>query len=79
MSLWVINSNGWFIQEWSKRLFLMKGLWIIGSHKIRSKRGFVQKLNTAVLLRDAEQFCYGSKVSYVLCKIEQKHNILFKI
>ncbi len=37
-----------------------------------------QKLNTAVLLRDTQQFWYGFKGSYVLWKIEQKHNIMFK-
>ncbi len=26
-------------------------------HMIRSNRGFIQKLNTAVLLGDAQQFC----------------------
>ncbi len=28
-------------------------------HMIRSNRGFIQKLNIAVLLGDAQQFCCG--------------------
>ncbi len=56
----------------------MKGLWIIDSHDSYKTR-FIQKLNTPVLLRDAQQFCYGFKGNYVLWKIEQKHNIVFKI
>ncbi len=44
-------------------------------HTIRSKSGFIQKLNTNVFLGDAHQFCCGFKGSYVLCKIEQNHII----
>ncbi len=68
MSLWVIHSNGWFIQELNKRVFLWK-VFESSVHTIHSKHGFIQKLNTAVLLGDAQQFCYGFKGSYVLCKI----------
>ncbi len=48
-------------------------------HTIRSKRGFIQKLNTVVLLTDVQQFCCGF-IGYIFVgKIEQKHNILYKI
>ncbi len=42
-----IRSNGWFILEWSKRLTLWMGFESL-IHTIRSKRRFIQKLNTAV-------------------------------
>ncbi len=61
-----ICSNGWFVQEFSKRLYE----WGFESlvHTICSKRGFIQKLNTAVLLGDAWQFCYGNVFSAKVCK-----------
>ncbi len=43
---------------------------------IRSKRRFIQKLNTAVLFRDAQQFCCGVLGIIFVGKIEQKHTIL---
>ncbi len=71
----LIHSNGWFIQEFSKRLSLWMGYWNIVSHD--SKCGFIQKLlNTAVLLGDAQQFCYGFLGNIFVGKIEQKHTIL---
>ncbi len=34
------------------------------------KRGFVQKLNTAVLLRDTQQFCCGFDCNYFHRKLQ---------
>ncbi len=55
--------------------------WVFESlvHTIHSKRRFIQKLNTAMLLTDAQQFCCGFIGNIVVGKIEQKHNIVFKI
>ncbi len=78
MSLWVIHSNGWFIQEWSKRLSLLMGFESL-VHMIRSKLGFIQKLNTAELLGDPQQFCYGFKGNMFSAKLCKKNYIMFKI
>ncbi len=40
-------------------------------HSIRSKRGFVHKLNTAVLLGDAQQFCGGFKDNMFSAKLSK--------
>ncbi len=48
-------------------------------HAIHSKRRFIQKLNTAVLLTDAQQFYCGFIGNILIGKIEQKHNIYFKL
>ncbi len=49
-------------------------------YTIRSKCGFIQKLNTAMLLTDALQFCCGFIGNIFVGKIEQKSdNIVFKI
>ncbi len=48
----------------------MKGLRIIGSHD-----SFKTRIHSETKPSDAQQFCYGFKGSYVLCKIEQKHII----
>ncbi len=45
-------------------------------HMIRSKHGFIQKLNTAVFLRDTQQFCCGFLGNIFVGKTEQKHIIL---
>ncbi len=49
--------------------------WLV--HPISSKRRWIQKLNTSVLLTDAQQFCCGFIGNIVVSKTEQKHNIVF--
>ncbi len=77
MSLWVINS----IQTVDSLRNSVKGSlyeWAFESlvHTIRSKRRFIQKLNTAVLLGDAQQFCCRFE-GYIFVYIsEQKQTIL---
>ncbi len=75
MGYWIIDSHDSF-----KRL-IHSGIqqidhfykWAFESlvHTIRSKRGFIQKLNTAVLLRDAQQVCCGFLGIIFVGKIEQ--------
>ncbi len=38
---------------------------------IRSKHGFIQKLNTAVLLRDTQTFCGGFKGNMFSAKLSK--------
>ncbi len=40
-------------------------------HTIRSKRGFIQKLNTTGLLGDAQQFCCGFKGNIFYAKLSK--------
>ncbi len=45
-------------------------------HSIHSKRGFIQKLNTAVLLGDTQQFWFDFIGNICIGKAEQKQTIL---
>ncbi len=45
-------------------------------HTIRSKRRFIQKLNTEMFLGDAQQFCCGFIGNSFVGKTEQKQTIL---
>ncbi len=64
MSLWVFHlicSNGWFIQEWSKRLTLWMGLWIInGSHDSFKMR----------ILSETKHRCVARRLTTVLLALQ---------
>ncbi len=74
----LIQSNGWFIQEWSKRLFLfMNGALNHWLTRFVQNSGFIQKRNTAVLLGDTQQFCNDFIGNIFVGKTEQKQTILY--
>ncbi len=49
------------------------------NHWIRSKRGFIQELSTAVLLTDAQLLSGGFKGNIFSAKLSKTDSIVFKI